>query len=49
MAQASGLVAIRIPHGNLVEALPHLFAPIMVDFARIPCIGEQCRKPFTQS
>jgi hypothetical protein len=49
MPQARRIVAVRIPQGNLVEPLAHLFPSIMFHFARITLIGEQRRESLAQS
>jgi hypothetical protein len=47
--QPVGVVAVRIPQGNLIEPLAQLLAAVMFDFARITLIREYGRQPRTQS
>jgi hypothetical protein len=49
LPQPIRIVAIGIPQGNLVEALPYLLTAIMFDFARITLIGKQSCESLAQS
>ena len=46
--QPVGVVAVRIPQGNLIEPLAQLLAAVMFDFARITLIRQHGRQPLTQ-
>ena len=46
--QTVGVVAVRIPQGNLIEPLAQLLAAVMFDFARITLSRQQNRQPLTQ-
>jgi hypothetical protein len=48
MPQSVGIVAVRIPQSNLVQALAHLLLALMFHLARIAFIGQQGCEPLTQ-
>jgi len=47
--QTVGVVAVRLPQGNLIEPLAQLFAAVMFDFARLTLIREYGSQSRTQS